>query len=504
MSAEDLGSIVPFDNVPRYIPVDTPLDGIYPISYYTVTNVDLASLDYDLTNNSLQPTTDGNIRTGAGGSTSINDLIPRLVVTGPEPTFFNVNENTPATFSVDVTLINDKTTQPTFQWQKKESNGSVWNNIANAKSRTYTTPNTVFANDYLDQYRCIVTAETALNSPFTSQDVTLNVRRVINITSQPNFAASYFSGETATVSVGANITSGVIRYQWQRKDMDETLFIDIPTASGATYTTPVLTLQNDNSDIYRCVLTNSNADPKITNEIMLNIKGADLKVTPGVVLNGQTIRFWVFKDHGPLILDSANSTSYQVECIESSKTIRTDLWGQGSCNSRGGYSNGWLPMTVGQVYTVRLNAGRGSGSNSGGGYAGIFTGTSVTQSNALLIAGGAGGGGQSSSLTCTFSGGTGGGPSGGNGTDVSASVGGGDGGTQSSGGAGGVNTSATIPVNNSYTTAGDYSIFIPSDATNVTYEIVGGTGGQGGNVPSGQTAKAGGRGQTNFIIKSWI
>lgn len=495
MSTEDSGSIIPFDNIPRYIPVDTPLDGIYPISYYTVTNVDLTSLDYDLTDDSLQPTVDGNIRTGAGGSTSIDSLIPKLIVTGPEPTFVNVNENTSTTFSVDVTLVNDNTTQPTFQWQKKESNGSVWNNIANAKSRTYTTPNTVFANDYLDQYRCIVTAETALNSPVTSQDVTLNVRRVINITTQPNFAASYFSGETATVTVGANITSGAISYQWQRKDMDQTLFVDIPTASGATYTTPSLSLQNDNTDIYRCVLTNSNADPKITNEISLNIKGADLKVTPGVVLNGSTIRFWSFLTHGPLILDSANATSYQVECIESSKTIRTDLWGQGSCNSRGGYSNGWLPMTLGQVYTVRLNAGRGSSNgNLGGGYAGIFNGTSITQANALLIAGGAGGGGRSSASNCTFNGGAGGAPSGGNGDDVSVSQTGGDGGTQSSGGAAGT-TTATQSTTVTYDTEGSYSVSIPSDAINVTYEIVGATGGQGGTPTGGQTPKAGGRGQ---------
>lgn len=495
MSTEDSGSIIPFDNIPRYIPVDTPLDGIYPISYYTVTNVDLTSLDYDLTDDSLQPTVDGNIRTGAGGSTSIDDLIPKLIVTGPEPTFVNVNENTSTTFSVDVTLVNDNTTQPTFQWQKKESNGSVWNNIANAKSRTYTTPNTVFANDYLDQYRCIVTAETALNSPVTSQDVTLNVRRVINITTQPNFAASYFSGETATVTVGANITSGAISYQWQRKDMDQTLFVDIPTASGATYTTPSLSLQNDNTDIYRCVLTNSNADPKITNEISLNIKGADLKVTPGVVLNGSTIRFWSFLTHGPLILDSANATSYQVECIESSKTIRTDLWGQGSCNSRGGYSNGWLPMTLGQVYTVRLNAGRGSSNgNLGGGYAGIFTGTSATQASALLIAGGAGGGGRSSVSNCTFNGGAGGAPSGGNGDDVSVSQTGGDGGTQSAGGAAGT-TTATQSTTVTYDTEGSYSVSIPSDAINVTYEIVGATGGQGGTPTGGQTPKAGGRGQ---------
>lgn len=66
----------------------------------------------------------------------------------------------------------------------------------------------------------------------------------------------------------------------------------------------------------------------------------------------------------------------------------------------------------------------------GGGYSGIFTGTSAIQSNAIMIAGGGGGGG-SGSNTALY-GGAGGGTTGGDGGGGGAGLGG----TQSAGGAG--------------------------------------------------------------------
>jgi hypothetical protein len=247
----------------------------------------------------------------------------------------------------------------------------------------------------------------------------------------------------------------------------------------------------DNGDEYRCILSNPYADTLTTDTIRLLVSGADFEVTPAV----SGVTFWRLAVDGPLILDPANSTQYTLKSLDINRTrMITKMWGEGTCGSKGGYTEGIIPIQQNNRYTVRLNAGAGSGGDPGGGYAGIFSGTTVSQANALLIAGGAGGGGRNSTTACAYLGGSGGGDIGGDGADASSSTSGGDGGTQSAGGVGG-NSTGTFTTSVSFTTAGTHSVTIPSDATNVTFEIVGGTGGKGGDTSSGQTAKSGGRGQ---------
>ena len=374
-------NILPFSNDVQFIPKDNPTgNGIYPVEYWQVTEENI-NLSTSSSAGSFTPITEG--------------LINIIEITGP-PSLISPSEGTAATFSVNAIVTNTDLI-PTYQWQKLESNGVNWTVVSGATSPSFTTGNLSFANDYLDQYRCIVTSDSnIINSPATSGSVVLNIRRLITITSQPVSPGTLFGGESITLNVAGTITSDVINYQWQRKDFESSEFVAISGATSSSYT-KLTVFPDDVLDTFRCVLSNPYADPKITNQIVLDIIGTDLKVTPAV----SGVTFWKFGLHGPLILDPANADTYQIECLSADKDIRTDMWGQGSCNARAGYSSGIVPMVVGSGYTVKLNAGGGAAgltdsgrfSNAGGGYAGLFSSQTISQQNALLIAGGAGGAG---------------------------------------------------------------------------------------------------------------
>lgn len=368
------------------------------------------------------------------------------IISAALPEFITVNESTTASMSVSPTISNLAGPTFSYQWRKQESSGGSFSNISGATLASYTTPTISFANDYNDKYLCVISEPYSQNSPYTTNQLYLNVRRVITITSQPTAAASYVAGITATFTVTATITSDVITYQWQKKLFNDLTFSDISGASSPSYTTPTLTL-NDGGTLYRCVLTNAYADPKITNELIVIIGTADLQISPAV--GGKN--YWTFSSDGVLVLDPNNSTTYTITAL-GNKTIQHKLWGQGTCNATGGYAAGTISSSLGNTYTVKLNAGGGScgiryggtGCWPGGGYAGIFNGTSPNQGNAVLIAGGAGGGGANTGQSCSRRGGDGGGSSGTSGeTCDNSQIGstGGGGGTSSSGGSAGAPTS---------------------------------------------------------------
>lgn len=483
--------ILQYNNGVQIIPYDKEENqsSVEFVRFYQVTQRDIDATDQELIGIQQLTPTAALIGTGGAGPDTSQTTI--VFDENLEDTVLCL-EGTTVTLNVSAVVINGDT-ELTYQWEKRESGQTTWTTISGATSLSYTTPTLVFANDYLDSYRCVVTSETAVNSPLISTETTLNVRRLITITSQPTVEPSYASGSNVTFTVGATITSGTINYQWQKREFLVADFQNISGANSSSYSIPNLTASGDNLDSYRCVLTADNADSVITNVLDLIVTGSDLRVIPAV----SGVSFWSFIENGPLILDPSNSTTYSVTILEESKNIKIDAWGQGTCGARGGYSAGIVPFVVNSGYTVKLNTGGGlsSGGSAGGGYAGLFTGTTISQATALLIAGGAGGGGANASGSCQFAGGDGGGEEGGDGTDASTNTTAGDRGTQSSGGAGGTSTVSTATVTNSFTTAGTHSISIPSAATNITYEVVGGTGGKGGDTVGGQLAKAGGRGQ---------
>lgn len=418
--------------------------------------------------------------TSPSATLSINPAI----ISATLPDFITVNESTAASMSVTPTISNLAGPAFSYQWRKQESSGGSFSNISSATLASYTTPTISFANDYNDKYLCVISEPYSQNSPYTTNQLYLNVRRLITITSQPTVAASYVAGGAATFTVTATITSDVITYQWQKKLFTDLTFSDITGGTSPSYTTPTLTL-NDSGTLYRCVLTNAYADPKITNQLTVIIGTADLQISPAV--NGKI--YWTFAADGALVLDPSNSTTYTITAL-GNKTIKNKLWGQGTCNATGGYADGTISASLGSTYTVKLNTGGGScgtgyggsGCWPGGGYSGIFNGTSVDQGNALLIAGGAGGGGANNGQGCNRRGGGGGGSSGGAGETSDNSE------VNSTGGGGGSAIAGGVRGGGSGSAIGQSG-----------GGLQGGRGGDGQTGPGGPNASGGGGGGGGYF-----
>ena len=201
------------------------------------------------------------------------------------------------------------------------------------------------------------------------------------------------------------------------------------------------------------------------------------------------VEFWDFGTNGNLILDGGTASSYTFTAATNLK-FKAFIWGQGGSGPQsglGGYSYGTFNLSTNDSIYMRLNygpgpsrPGSGSGLNvgeAGGGLAGIFASSSITQPNARLIAGGGGGGAPPVGGSGNASGGNGGGPSGtsgGNSPDsVTGSTGGGGG---SQGGGGGAGNGSGTPAT-------------PGSA------LQGGTGGQGsGSFPNWSGGGGGGGG----------
>lgn len=170
--------------------------------------------------------------------------------------------------------------------------------------------------------------------------------------------------------------------------------------------------------------------------------------------------------------------------------------GGGPVGGKGGMITGSVPVTAGSTLSIVVggqasgfnpvygNGGAGGTSTgnsslnayAGGGLSGIFTGSPITQANALVVAGGGGGttikGGD---VTYDFAGGIGGSPNGAIGAyrNFSGYVEAGGGGTQSSGGSPGSNT--------------DTQTVVPTAGMALQ-------GGLGASVPTGYIAAGGGGG----------
>lgn len=378
-----MSEIRPFHNNIQYIPRDSESvteNGVEPSTYWTVTDSTISIHEFSVNTKNVSRAADisfyeivstGGVRT------------PVLSVSGPNNV--TTNEGQTATLIVTAEVTYSEVT-PTYQWQKKEYNTSTWTTISGATNAQYTTPVLNFDNDNGDRYRCVVRATDVENSPVTSDEALVTVRRVLTITQQPTAQTSYVNGTTATFTVAATLSSGSgIQYQWQKQEFDSQDFQNITGATSSSYTTPILSTLVDSGDLYRCVVSHPDADTKISDTVRVIVTGADFEVSPPV----NNITFWRLSVDGPLILDPTNAQQYTIKSLDPDRTrIVSKMWGQGSCSSNAGYTEVALPVTVSQVLTAKLNAGGGTGTAPGGGYAGLFNGTTVSQATALAIAGG--------------------------------------------------------------------------------------------------------------------
>ena len=226
--------------------------------------------------------------------------------------------------------------------------------------------------------------------------------------------------------------------------------------------------------------------------------------------------FHDFGGDGNLVFDADTSTSYTYTAATNVK-FKAYIWGQGGQGSRGGqggYSYGTFNLSQGDALHIRLNYGAGDagpssgwvGRENGGGLAGIFSSSTINQSNARLIAGGGGGGGLGHGHS---PGGPGGGPSGSAGTNSSdtqiGSTGGG-GGTQSSGGSlgnggSGGSSGSALQGGTGRTGSGSHPNYGGGGGGGGGY--YGGGGGGGGNDDGSGTRNAsGGGGGSGYVHSS--
>ena len=364
---------------------------------------------------------------------------------GGQPEDVSVQATENATFDVSASITDN--TAVSYQWQLRNQFGTFID-ITGETNASLTFTNTSRPDDNGKQVRCIVSS--IYNQQVISDPATLTVTPAnITITVNPNDVTAV-NGSTATFNVTATLdVPGTLVYQWQKREFNEIDWNDIPSANSTSYTTSALNSATDSGDSYRCKVTNVNADdPAFSNAATIITYDYDMYVSPAITsgVTNETVNNWIFAVHGPLIIDAHSFSTRNFTLIPyQNQNRRIWMWGEGRNSVRAGYSTGTYNFVQNQNYLVQLDTGGGDAGTSygwvsgskGGGYAGLFTGTSASQSSALMIAGGAGGAGFGHGSS---PGGTGGGQSGGGGTssnDTQIGSTGGGAGTQSSGGNGG-------------------------------------------------------------------
>ena len=195
-----------------------------------------------------------------------------------DPSNATANEGGTASFSVTASTSSGT---PTYQWERSDDGGANFVNVGGATSATYTTPTLVYATDGADRYRCIVSLVGAA-AALTSNFAVLTVLRVITIQTQPQSQA-VIEGGTATFNIGAQITSDVISYQWEKSTDNGLNFNSISGANSATYTTPTTSYPTTPAEQFRCVLTNAAATTVTSNSATLTVNESEFVSAPASV-----------------------------------------------------------------------------------------------------------------------------------------------------------------------------------------------------------------------------
>ena len=252
------------------------------------------------------------------------------------------------------------------------------------------------------------------------------------------------------------------------------------------------------------------------------IQGAQATGVGEVIDGNGSPSFHDFGSGGSLILDGSGTRSYTAA---TNVKLKAFIWGQAggyAYGGLGGYSYGTFNLNQGDTLHMVLNygggptrPGSGSGLNrgeNGGGLAGIFSSSTISQANALLIAGGGGGGAPPVGGSGSAPGGNGGGPSGsggGNSPDSTTGSTGGGGGSQSGGGGagGGSGTGATpgsaLQGGTGGQGSGSYPNWSGGGGGGAGY-YGGGGGGGGDDYGSGTRAASGGGGGSGYVHSSVI
>ena len=182
----------------------------------------------------------------------------------------------------------------TYQWEKSDNGGAVWNTVSGATSASYTTGLTTYADDHNDQYRCVISAVGASSDAITNA-VLLGVYRTFSITAQPSNATAN-EGATGSFTVATTSSSGTVTYQWERSDDGGANYASVgASGQAATFTTPTLVFADDNADRYRAVASLVGAQANITSShgelTVLRVISITTQPQSGAVIEGQTATF---------------------------------------------------------------------------------------------------------------------------------------------------------------------------------------------------------------------
>ena len=228
-----------------------------------------------------------------------------------QPSNVTANEGGTGTFTV-VTQSSSGTV--TYQWERSDDGGVNYTTVGSATNAAYTTPTLVFANDDADRYR-VVTSLVGSAADITSTHGELTVLRVISIQTQPQ-NQGVIEGNTATFTIVASITSGVISYQWQKSTNGGGAWTNINGANSASYTTPATVYPTTPSEQFRCVLTNSNATTLTSNAATLTVNESEFVSGPATVtpvIDADTNRTFSRQpviNTSPFIVEYAGSTHF--------------------------------------------------------------------------------------------------------------------------------------------------------------------------------------------------
>ena len=228
-----------------------------------------------------------------------------------QPSNVTANEGGTGTFTV-VTQSSSGTV--TYQWERSDDGGVNYTTVGSATNAAYTTPTLVFANDNADRYR-VVTSLVGSAADITSTHGELTVLRVISIQTQPQ-NQGVIEGNTATFTIVASITSGVISYQWQKSTNGGGAWTNINGANSASYTTPATVYPTTPSEQFRCVLTNSNATTLTSNAATLTVNESEFVSGPATVtpvIDADTNRTFSRQpviNTSPFIVEYAGSTHF--------------------------------------------------------------------------------------------------------------------------------------------------------------------------------------------------
>jgi len=183
----------------------------------------------------------------------------------------------------------------TYQWERSDNGGAVWNTVSGATSASYTTGLTTYADDHNDQYRCVISAVGAA-ADATTNAVTLGVYRTFQITAQPSNATAN-EGATAAFAITTSASSGTVTYQWERSDDSGANYASVGGATSASFTTPTLVFADDNADRYRAVASLVGAQANLTSShgelTVLRVISISSQPTSTAVIEGQTATFAV-------------------------------------------------------------------------------------------------------------------------------------------------------------------------------------------------------------------